>query len=1149
MADTLTGVHLGPFRIESPLGQGGMATVWRALHQERGIPVALKILDRTTEDLAQAFQNEVRAVAKLDHPSVVWVFDVGVVGAQTAASEPRLPEGTPFIAMEHAGRGTLRECSELQWPAVREVLLALLDALAHAHARGVIHLDLKPANVLLCGPEDLRPGLKLADFGIARALGRYNPTLPGKGPAIGTVQYMAPEQIRSQAEAYGPWTDLYGLGNVAWQLVTGRVPFHWLEQPQLVRGQLEQELPALEAEGFPDGFGAWVRRCIAKEPAARFQRAADAADALIALGGGLGTTGVLVRREADDLDDMASTVVGLPAGVELTTDHVTLHNAVRPPQLGGLDRTWVPSNTLSDWRRPNSKRRALQLLGAGLRLYGVRRPPMVGRIDERDALWRQLRRVTQTGRPQLVLVQGPAGCGASRLARWLCERAHEVGAATPLEARFHHSDPPDAAIRRMWATYLQLDAAQPKDRVGWLRTRLGQLGLAESVSELVALVSPADASTRRRASIQVLKAITQERPVVLWLDDVHHGSEGLDLARDLLAAPSVVPVLVVATAQREGVAQRPEVLARLRSLPATGIELGPLSGRDRASLVEEVLGLSPALAAQVAERTGGNPSFAVDLIGDWVRRDLLVPSPTGFTIRQGARPDLPEAMQVRWMTRVDELLADLPARAGWLLARAAVLGLQVELREWAVVCDDPGGDWGAAGRQRRVPEHERLRAEVLKRLSGARLITLDENRFTFSHGMLREALLERAREAGDLAVHHASCAGYLRHASAQATDAGGAELAERIGRHLLGAGRLDDASVYLMEAVSLRRDRSGARAALGLLALAEDALRQLELPRTDARWADVLQWRVDLCAELGETTEAQRLANHLAKNAQGRPEWFPHVWSAQLTMARMRRTVGDLAGAEALLRKVLQSSSDPAQLGVAHAERALLAAHRGDDEVRRTHTDEAIRQLRRAASSRAVAECCQLVGSTALLARNLHQAEEMLGRALKLNERRGNVVGQASCLAGLGRAAAFRHESHVAEERLEEAIHLYELAGSSEVVQPRADLAELRLRVARFEEARELLNAVRLTLGRQRRQGAVAGLDAMHLAAGAGVGDWEDYDHQLGRLGGDASHDDERSRWALELGAALADQAGESWRAEQARALIGRERSSGPSVP
>ena len=151
---------LGEFQLVEPIARGGMATVWRGFHRVQNVPVAVKVMTgqiALKPEFATAFRNEVQAVAGMSHPSVVMLFDHGEVSEEVAAlSDKRFQAGSPYLVMELASGGTLEDLSmPMPWPVVRNILLVLLDALAHA-ARGLVHRDLKPANVLVTHEGDLR---------------------------------------------------------------------------------------------------------------------------------------------------------------------------------------------------------------------------------------------------------------------------------------------------------------------------------------------------------------------------------------------------------------------------------------------------------------------------------------------------------------------------------------------------------------------------------------------------------------------------------------------------------------------------------------------------------------------------------------------------------------------------------------------------------------------------------------------------------------------------------------------------------------------------------------------------------------------------------------------------------------------------------
>lgn len=436
--------RLGPFVLDAPLARGGMGAVWAGRHRASGVPVAIKVLldaaDRAPARVA-AFEREVALVAALDHPHIVSLLDAGALPEGLPA--PLVP-GSPYLVMERAGRGSLHEAGfPTTYAELEPLLRALLDALAHAHARGVVHRDLKPGNVLIAGPEDLRLGPKLSDFGIARS---FEDVGPG-APISGTPAYMAPEQLAGGVE--GPTTDLYALGALAWALATGAPPFVADDLTTLARLHAEAAPPPPRFRfAVPAGFEPWLRALLAKAPAARPPTAAAAARALMALPApGAPTGGV---RAAPVLAE-ASTVIT----ETLAWGAAPLSRAT--PSEVCADRPPVPA----DWRG-SAPRAALVarltrqrlLQGAGLGLFALRRPPFVGREAARDALWAHLQAVATERRPRRVVVEGPPGVGRSRLLAWVGERAAELGVAA-----VRRGGPPPSPIDD--PTLLTLDDAGP----------------------------------------------------------------------------------------------------------------------------------------------------------------------------------------------------------------------------------------------------------------------------------------------------------------------------------------------------------------------------------------------------------------------------------------------------------------------------------------------------------------------------------------------------------------------------------------------------------------------------------------------------------------------------------------------------------------
>jgi predicted Ser/Thr protein kinase len=256
----------GRYEVIRPLGWGGMAEVYLAADRLLGREVAVKvILQRFADDeeFTSRFRREARAAASLNHPNVVAVHDVGV------------HQGNPFIVMEYVPGRTLadmvRENGPLPLDRAAEVGEAVARALGAAHAAGIVHRDVKPGNIMVTA--DGR--IKVLDFGIARAL-RWTPLTDT--PAVhGTAEYMAPEYVRG--EGADPRSDVYSLGAVLYEALTGRPPFTGDSPLQVAYRQLE-EAPAPPETIRPEisaALSAVVLRCLAKHPGERYRRAEELA--------------------------------------------------------------------------------------------------------------------------------------------------------------------------------------------------------------------------------------------------------------------------------------------------------------------------------------------------------------------------------------------------------------------------------------------------------------------------------------------------------------------------------------------------------------------------------------------------------------------------------------------------------------------------------------------------------------------------------------------------------------------------------------------------------------------------------------------------------------------------------------------------------
>jgi eukaryotic-like serine/threonine-protein kinase len=259
------------YEVEAVLGRGGMGIVFRARHLRLNRPVALKMLlggeYAEPQDLAR-FQREAVAGAALRHPNIVHVYDVGEV------------DGRPYFTMEHVEGGSLaQKLAGTPLPA-REaaMLLAILaGAVQAAHQSGIVHRDLKPANVLLSA--DGTP--KICDFGLARRLCGES-GLTQSGVALGTPSYMAPEQVGGKANVGGPATDIYALGAILYELLTGRPPFKAESAAELLRQLMSQDPvpPSRLNPKVPHDLETICLKCLNKDPPRRYATAAALAEDL-----------------------------------------------------------------------------------------------------------------------------------------------------------------------------------------------------------------------------------------------------------------------------------------------------------------------------------------------------------------------------------------------------------------------------------------------------------------------------------------------------------------------------------------------------------------------------------------------------------------------------------------------------------------------------------------------------------------------------------------------------------------------------------------------------------------------------------------------------------------------------------------------------
>jgi serine/threonine protein kinase/tetratricopeptide (TPR) repeat protein len=1266
-------IPLGPFALHRPIRRGGMAEVWSGVHVGQSVPVAIKVMtgERARHPAyLRAFRNEVQAVAALDHPGIILIFDHGEVTAEAEeVSGRRFVAGSPYLVMELASLGSLDQVQRrLSWPELKGLLLALLDALAHAHARGVVHRDLKPGNVLLMGSGDPREGLKLTDFGLAHAVEEQSREGTRESMA-GTPRYMAPEMFEGRWRTYGPWTDLYALGCMTWELIEGRPLFAGSTADALRRQHLyEPPRPLRKHARLPERLDGWLARLLCKRPSERFQSSADAAWALLSLGEpaqaealSLQGSGSLPAAHTDILTlsglGSPSTLL-LPAVTQLTDTMLVaqegfheLATYVLPSE--GLERapTWIMpavrtfanaptflqeegeedplrrAHALAQaraqatgsgsraavgpppgeqgaraapmpvalppiprtWHRTTTPAPAMSLVGAGLSLFGLRTVRFVGRQKERDAIWKALAEVCEEGRSRLILLRGDAGIGKTRLAHWVGERAQELGAAVTLKATHSPLPGPANGLSGMMARHLRCLGLSRADVRRLVRNHLKDYGVSDDYEwDALTQLIMAPVAQERSARAKVVRFRNpaeryvllrrylerQGRAAVLILDDVQWGSDALWFAQHLLRHQALhpLPVLLLMTARDEELANRTmesHILKQIMGLhEAQELRLGPLEERASARLVQGLLGLESELAARVQERAGGNPLYAIELVGSWVERGVLAVGPEGFVLKEGAEAVAPDNIEELWNTRITRLLDESldRAQAERAMEIAAVLGQDVDANEWRLACE-------AAGIE--------LTLDLFHALVLAGVVLPGQGYWSFTHGLVRDALLRSAREGGRWAAHHLASAQMLSRR--YQTESGG--VAERLGRHLIEAGALDEALPSLLHGAREHIDASEYRRALELLGLYQEALArqgvaeadprhgvgwvlQIQIHRLTGLFDEAFSWaeravsaawahRWDellpqLLTELGQVAvlrgDLELADNIYAEALEEHQRRGDTVGVAQCLhgegQVAYRR--GDLPQATRLLRKSLltyERLGDKA--GIAAVLQSLwgVVRQRGDLQLADDLIQQALALHEEQGNQLGVAECLTGRGQIAVRQEQLPKAAHLFQRAMEIFEHLGAQTGVAVCLDGLAEVGQEQSDYAAAESWSRRALALQEASGAGDAIVSRVSLGLSMVGAQRTREAREHLEATREVAEAEGRRGLSAIIHAHLLLCAGQEQRWAAWDqHKLASVALLEATGllDARLAQALERAGEAASAAGEVARAQEALSLAQR---------
>jgi eukaryotic-like serine/threonine-protein kinase len=1010
------------------LGRGGFGVVYRTVDRSLGLPVAVKVPYRGGDkDLAREVTTELKAAACLRHPGIIQVLDAGTD-----------LDGYPFLVMEYAGEGCLQRFVERgppPWEELLEILDGVLDAIGHAHSRGLVHRDIKDQNVLLARRADGRLQPKLADFGLAKVAqrrGEYQSTRL----AAGTLLYMAPETFDGDIAAVHPTADLYAFGVLLYVLVGRDRPWAAEDLGLVMAKASEVHRPLALRAGYraPDGLGAIVDRLLAKGPGDRYELAADVRSDLRTVSAPGGGAPPPRPARASDRPSAAEEV-----------SWISRFASVLPSEPTPAPRSEVFPATAA--------------------VAVVREPEFVDRSAERIWLWERARGAAH--RATGVVLAGASGIGRSKLCRWLAETLEAQGLARTMHVRLDGGagagESAALAVRR----FLGLGRLEGRRLVERLTEWLGarKESIAADVSALASWLDPSVKPSRsfgetdrpiarQAALVEVLLRLEAVRGLVcLRFDEEAPTPGGQELALEILRRCRAhgVPLLLLYEPLVGDVAQ-PEEFERL--------ELGELEEADVRALLRDLIpgGVAPD---DVVATVRGRPGRAV------ASARLLAEQRRARTEQLSMPPSVADTPRPLAARSAEELALAFSATATVPklgLARLLAFVGQGELRagrELAIVLLSllprpcrPAILEAAWGRTSGAPD------ALIRHLGAARqagVVLLDElGSFDLEGAAISQAAADLRAERPDLAELQLACAEALLGAS----HALGGRERLAAAEFLLVAGEADRALSVARDAAEYLVARD-ATAALAAWELAADAVQALGVDERDSRRIAVAVGRARAARAAGDLDEAQEALDGLS------PDGLPAADRAPLleVLASVAVITGDPEAAHGLAgraERAWDELDDQAGRARAHLLQAAALIRKGEAAAAIPVFEVALEMAREAGAPLDEVRGMWRLAWARRATGDLAGARSGFDRALELARSLGASGVEAIVLRELGNLAIVEGRHDDAEARLREASSRLEAGGfQTETAVTRISLGELArargdLRSARREYAAAL---------------------------------------------------------------------------------------------
>ena len=1120
----------GRFELEAFIGRGGMGEVWRARQVVLGRIVALKVLRAEYSALAhlrRRFAREARAAASLTHRHIASIFDFGTD-----------EHGRMFIAMEYVQGQPLVASIGMNMVSIVGLGRQILGALAHAHARGVVHRDLTPDNILLSASElgSLTWDAKLVDFGIATIASESGDVREtDHDQVVGTPLYMSPEQA-SGARVLGPATDLYNLSFILYEIIAGAHPFEGDDSIAVMARHVSAPVPPLTPRPgliLPRGLAEVIERGLHKRAVERWSSA-------------------MKMKQA--LDAIWSQIQDDPA-------------FLRPPSASG-------SAQAAPAQQASAARRTAQTVGVGVPVQGPsarpdaaaafkRQLPFVGRAHVCAQLESLSQDVRQGRAPTILVLDGEAGVGKTRLLMWLKEQLEEQGVFRGHIGVFTSSAGHWAqGIKEIFESIFRSRGVARDALATHLGEKLARYGVEDEREEMAAMLteflrpplhdveheatSSGPVSTLHMLLMRALVAASNTQPRLLILDDMQWASQGAVSWLAHMAAQFErlqIPVLVVCLNRREdasgrGLGQQLLGLSGFVDQTVEQWQLEALSREDARALTRAILPCDGPLQEVLTRRAAGNPQHLIALMryvvdqdwlvfegGLWHARDIA-------TVRGAVPPSLADVFRAR--VHQVELQHSAQGRLMSILARCAILGrrFSYEVVRELIEQEQQPGSIEHLDEDFDLMLQEGLITEVLGR---------GEEWYCFRYGLMRDVMLNEVLGPAQTKRLHKLAAQSLErvyelHVQHHALD---------IARHWDAARDINRALDWYWQAAQMSRrafqTRDSLKAYERVLEIMTQRLEgkvQLTKPQwvrnqqvferarvNRSRYLRAQVYLGDLQEGLGLFDDAELIYRRVVLVC-GRPEAALEIdvlvplCEAWLGLGHIAWQRGDFVAAHWAFERVydvlIEAQKAPDVAVMAVRGLARVAWHRGEFELATTLAKQGLELAESLQDDESRAECLWILGevarmlanhedaqrqynasmaiyeqamiptgvarnklSQAQLARQVRdaaRAEELYSETLEHYQRLGDLRGQALCYNGLGELSRFGGDLARARRYYEQALSLSESMGAQyDIALATANLGLIQMSLKDFDAAQEYLLQAR---------GLIADKDFPYVLAG-----------------------------------------------------------------